>query len=125
MSKSARARRTWPATGVQLVRAAWGAVLLTRPEKAYGILGGAPPSTSAGTTVLRVLGGRHVAQAAVALARPTRPVLVTGAVFDALHALTAVAYAASGESRRRTGLTDTAFASGLALATVSSSRTPD
>jgi hypothetical protein len=114
--------RVWRTDGVQLVRAAWGLLLVSRPAAAHVLLGGGPPRSTVQTRVLQVLGARHVAQAAVTIARPTRTVALAGATGDVLHAATAAVYAATGRSRRRAGLTDTALALALGAGTAAAAR---
>ena len=67
-------------------------------------------------SVVRVLAGRQVIQAAVTLARPSRRVVGAGAVVDALHSLSMVGLAARGPEHRRGGLTEAATAGALAAA---------
>lgn len=117
MSRNDRTRETAQGNGVEKARAAWGMLLLTRPSAAARILSGPPPYPRLELPVLRVLGVRHVVQAAFTAARPCPRTVVGGAGLDVLHALTGIGYAASGRSRRRTGLLDATIASGFAFAT--------
>lgn len=84
---------------LELVRAGWGLVVLTRPRPVLSAT-----STGADQTMVvvgRVLGARHVTQAVLSGARPSPDVLAMGVWVDAVHALCALGLAAA--SRRRTG----------------------
>lgn len=73
-------------------QAAQAAVLLYQPQR---LVGGIPPG------VLRVLGGRLLAQAIALGVRPNRTVLRIGATVDLLHAASMFGLAAvSGRYRR-------------------------
>lgn len=109
-----------PVTGAQVLRqrarrlatgrAAWGLLLLTRPQTVLG--GAGSREDTAATVVARVLGGRELVQAAMTATVVGRPVLWAGAVIDLLHAATAVALARQDPARRRPALTN----AGTALA---------
>ncbi len=89
-------------------RAGWGTLLVARPDLGLQMLG-APDTSGPAPTVLRILGARHLAQAAVELARGPawrRP----GAVVDVLHATTSVLFAALDREWRRAALTDATIA---------------
>jgi hypothetical protein len=101
------------------VRAGYGAVQLLWPDRsAEQLLAG--PLEPPGRTVVRVLGARQLAQAALSAAAPTAPVLAAGAGTDALHALSMAVLALAGRRWRRpaavSGLTAAAFAACGALA---------
>lgn len=117
MSRNDRTRETAQGNAVEKARVAWGMLLLTRPGVAARMLSGRPPYPRLELPVLRVLGLRHVAQAAFTAARPCPRTVVGGAGLDVLHALSGIGYAASNRSRRRTGLLDATIASGFAFAT--------
>ncbi len=104
-----RARRGW----APVLRAGWGLLLLGRTEQMCRIAAVDP--TVEAKLVARVLGARHVAQAALVMAHPSRRVLGLGAAADAAHALTAVAYGASGPGRLRAGLISGGVATSFAL----------
>lgn len=87
-----------PTSEVAFVRAAWGLVLLAAPASLTGD-GGKAPATRR-RWVLRALGARHVAQAAVTAWRPTPVVLASGAATDVLHAASMAALAV-GDARWR------------------------
>lgn len=91
-----------------LTRVVWGVTLLGAPRLVLRLLGGR--QTRLAQAVLRILGARHVLQATVTAARPSRVVLVGGAGLDGLHALTALALAAVDPSQVRIGLTDAGIA---------------
>ena len=97
-----------------LGRAALGLVLLVRPDDLAALLdgprGGRHP-------VLRVLGARHVVQAALLLRRPTSAVVAGSVAVDALHAASDLALAAVRVDRRRPALRDAAVSSTVLLAT--------
>jgi NAD(P)-dependent dehydrogenase (short-subunit alcohol dehydrogenase family) len=97
------------------VRAGWGGALLMMP----GMLlraGGLSPVSTAAVTAARVLGARHLLQAALTAVRPTASVAVLGAAVDAAHAGTDVLLAVASARWRRTALTDAAVAAGFAAA---------
>jgi hypothetical protein len=89
---------------VALVRAGWGALLLTAPQAVLRAAGHREPSGA--VTVVRVLGARHLAQGLVTAAVPTGPVVALGAVVDGLHAASQFALAAAAPRWRRAGLAD-------------------
>ncbi len=103
-------------TVLAVVRAGWGLALLIAPAAVTSTVHHAPPGTRT-RVVARVLGARHLAQAAVTAVRPTREVLRGGAVVDVLHASSMVALAVVSGPYRRAGLTDAAGGSAFALAT--------
>ncbi|MFY1671537.1 hypothetical protein ACN27G_16420 [Plantactinospora sp. WMMB334] len=94
-------------TGV-LARAVWGGGMLLAPRLMLRILHGGVDDRS--VAILRLLGTRHLLQAAVTAWCPTRPVYVAGAAVDALHALSAVALAVTDRRQRPPALAETALA---------------
>ena len=90
---------------VALVRTAsaafggWGAVLLVAPERMTRLACGGGPEPR--TWVVRLLGGRLVAQHGLLLARPERRLVLAGAAVDAVHALSMLAVAAAWRDHRR------------------------
>ncbi|WP_319463666.1 hypothetical protein [Micromonospora sp. RTP1Z1] len=104
-----------------LARLAWGATLTLVPRRVLGKWG--RPSGLAVAT-LRVLGVRHLAQAAVTLRRPTPAVLTAGAAADVLHAASALALAAVDRRQRRIALLDTAIAGGWTVLDLRAARHP-
>ena len=68
--------------------ALWGAAMLLRPrDVTRSVCGGGPEPAP---WIVRVLGARLVTQNLVTLVRPTREVVLAGAVADALHAASMV-----------------------------------
>jgi hypothetical protein len=103
--------------GATLARAAYGAALCCAPGPMLRLEGGPGAEASPGArTVARILGGRHIAQAALSAMRPTPAVLALGAGTDVLHSASMLALAALDRPRRRLGLSDglvaAAFAAG-------------
>lgn len=88
-----------------LVRTAWGAVLILMPERLLRAGAGRPVPASA-VTAVRVLGLRHLLQAGVAAALPTRPVAGLGALVDTAHASSCIGVAAWSPRWRRAALID-------------------
>lgn len=90
------------------VRAGWGALLLGAPGLVLRSFGHRPVRPQ--TLVVRALGARHLAQAA--LISPTSPrwTRVAGAAVDGLHAATAVALGVADRRWRRAVLADAAVA---------------
>ena len=116
--------RTRGARRVATARACVGLLCLVRP---YAVLGttGEPrereSTLAAGIT--RILGARHLGQAAVELSRPTRPILLVGALVDAIHALSCLGLIALGGTRwRRSGALNAAGALGFCAATAVTAR---
>ena len=98
-----------------VARAAYGAGLLCAPGPAIQLgIGGQPDSRTC--AVARVLGARHLAQAGVTAACPSRAVLLTGAGTDLAHAASMLAVAAVDRRKRRASLADAATATTFAAA---------
>jgi hypothetical protein len=91
-------------------RACYGAALLCAPGRALRLCTG-QAATARERTVARILGARHLAQAALTMWRPRRAVLAAGAGIDACHAASMLALAAAEPRLRRAGLTDALAAS--------------
>jgi hypothetical protein len=102
---------TWPT----VARALYGVSLLVRPDRALRIATSAPPTRPA-TIVVRVLGARHLAQAALTARWPTSQVQHAGAAIDVLHAITDIGFARVDRRYRRAAALDAAIASGFATA---------
>jgi hypothetical protein len=98
------AERTTRVRNVALLRAGWGLLLVSAPAAVLRAGGHREPSRAA--WAVRVLGARHLVQAAVTVAAPSRPVVTMGAVLDGLHASSVVALAAASSRWRRTALAD-------------------
>jgi hypothetical protein len=88
-----------------LTRAAYGAVLLCAPGVVISQCTGQPASTRA-RAVVRVLGSRHLVQAAVTARAPSALVLRAGAQVDFAHAASMLALGAVGRPLRRAQLAD-------------------
>ena len=86
-------------------RACYGVALLCAPGVMLGLATGEAPSQRA-RTVARILGARHLAQAALTLWRPRPAVLFAGAGIDACHAASMAALAAWDPRMRRAGIAD-------------------
>jgi len=86
-------------------RACYGALLLCAPGLALGMCTG-EASGRRTRVVTRILGARHLAQAALTLWRPRPAVLAAGAGVDGCHAVSMLALAAASPDTRRAGLTD-------------------
>ena len=78
---------------VPLARAGYGAALLCAPGPMIGVVTGQPPSRRA-RRVARVLGVRHLAQAAITALNPGPEVVALGVIVDLLHAASMFAFAA-------------------------------
>lgn len=100
---------------IEAVRAVWGAALMIGPrtvlERVHGVR-----ADSRSIAVARVLGARHLAQAALSGIAPTPAVLALGVWVDTVHAGTALTFAAADHARARAGITDAAVAAGWAAA---------
>ena len=96
------------------LRAAWGTALLASPGTVLRLFGGADSGTTP-RRVMRVLGVRHIAQAAGEWAGGGRARQI-GMVVDLLHASTSIGFAFLDPRWRRAALCDTAVtASFMAL----------
>ncbi len=96
------------------LRAAYGCALLVLPGALADRL--AVPLDGRGRAVARVLGARHLLQAAGTAADPRYPVLAGGAAVDALHSASMLALAALDRPRRRAAALDSVFAASFAVA---------
>lgn len=90
---------------IELVRAAWGAVLLAAPAGVLNHIHGVQVDHKA-VVVTRILGARHLAQAALSGVDPGPEVLAAGVWVDGVHSLTAFGLAAVDRCRARGGVTD-------------------
>jgi hypothetical protein len=108
---------------VDVVRLAWGTLLLLRPQPVLRAARTAPDPES--VSVARLLGARHVVQAVALAAVPgsvwgavisPRAVRRVGAVVDLLHAASAFSLAAAGYARSAWAA-DGALASAFAATT--------
>jgi hypothetical protein len=99
---------------VPLARAGYGAALLCAPGPMIGVVTGQPPSRRA-RRVARVLGARHLAQAAITVLNPGPEVVALGVVVDLLHAASMFAFAAVVPDLRRAEFADALAATSLAV----------
>lgn len=99
-------RRSRP---IELARAGWGLALLAAPRQILENVHGVEVDAKS-VVITRILGARHLTQAALSGLRPSPEVLAMGAWVDGVHALTAMGLAAVDHSRARAGLTDTVVA---------------
>jgi hypothetical protein len=104
-----------------LARLALGALGLLRPRRA-AVLWGADPDLGTVEVVARILGARHLAQATLLAAHPTRGAHLLSTVVDLLHAATMVLLAARSARFRRPAATSACIAVALAAATSVTSR---
>jgi hypothetical protein len=114
VTSPARAAKTSPIA--LAVRLAWGALLLVVPGVVLGLIAARPTADASADRqprrILRVLGARHLAQAAVEWRRgPTTRNIGTG--IDVLHASTDIAFACLDARWRRAALTDALVTTGL------------
>ena len=98
---------------LEVVRAAWGAACVLVPRRVAGLAGDAPDRRA--VVVTRVLGARHLVQAAFTLRAPGPAVLAAGAWVDTVHAATAVVLAVVDRRRARSALVDAAVATAWAV----------
>ena len=116
---SSRARHATPAPALpgmrwtSLVRAGYGLALLCVPGPIITAVAGEPASGRA-RAVARILGARHVAQAAICGLVPARGLIEAGATADGLHAASMLTLAGAEPGLRRALLADTAVAATLA-----------
>jgi hypothetical protein len=109
MARQAGTRRI---QATALLRTGWAVTLLLVPERLLRIGGQAPPP--AAISVVRVLGIRHLLQAAVSAVAPVASVAALGAVVDTVHTGTCAALAVVSPRWRRAALIDAAVESGFA-----------
>lgn len=118
MSSSATWARVRP---LELARGTWGLALLAAPRRVLAAVGERVPDRRT-VVVTRVLGGRHLVQAAVTGLAPSRAVLADGAWVDGVHALTSLALAVGDRPRARLALLDAGIAGGWSLLTRGAAR---
>ncbi len=109
---AARADGT-PRRRIELARAGWGAALLLAPRQVLEQVHHVQVDTKS-LLVARILGARHLSQAALSGIGPSPEVLAMGVWVDCAHATTALALAAVDRTRARGGLTDASVAAALA-----------
>jgi hypothetical protein len=105
-----------PATRwASLARAGYGAALLCTPGYMIAAITGCPASRRARITA-RVLGARHLAQAAICGAMPVRGLIEAGTAVDGLHAASMFALAGTDRQNRAALLADALIATAFAAA---------
>jgi hypothetical protein len=110
-SRSTRRRVTRVVSGGL---AAWGAAQLAFPEQLVRAL--SPVRSGPPTWVVRLLGARMLAQHAVVVVAPDRPVVALSAAVEGLHAASVLVTAAVMPSCRRAGLVSAGIAGAASLA---------
>jgi hypothetical protein len=106
---------TATAHGLQIARATYGAALVLVPGPAIHLATGRLPSRRA-CRVARVLGTRHLIQAALTAAAPGPAMLELGGQLDAVHTASMLLLAAVSPAGRRAALTDALTEAALAAA---------
>jgi hypothetical protein len=99
---------------LRVTRAAYGAALLAVPSRILRAYGGDPADGPA-VAAARVLGGRHLVQAALVGSDPGPVRRVGGAVVDLLHAASMFALARMDAPRRRPALIDGSVAAAFGV----------
>jgi hypothetical protein len=102
-----------------VIRAGYGLTLVAAPGAVIRLVTGHLPGRRE-RRVARLLGARHLIQAAVTALAPVPSVLAAGAGADALHAASMIMLAAVDRGSRRAALTDATAESLLAAAGFSS-----
>lgn len=98
---------------IELIRAGWGAVLLAAPAEVLDHIHGVQVDRKA-LVITRILGARHLTQAALSGVSPGPEVLAAGVWVDAVHSATALGLAVLDRRRARGGVTDAAVAASWA-----------
>lgn len=104
-------------TGIDRARLAYGTVLAVQP-RLLARRTGDTRSDHAFSAVVRVLGLRHVVQALVSAAYPSRRVIQLGAAADALHATTDITCGLLKRRRAAAAFTDAGVAIGFVVVRV-------
>lgn len=99
--------------GVELVRGAYGACQLIAPRLLAGRVLRANMTPTV-VTIIRILGARHLVQAAITLPDRTRWLRPLGGFVDLLHALSMLGVAIVAGAHRRAALCDAAVATAFA-----------
>lgn len=102
-----------------MVRVGYGMVLVLAPAPAIRLASGHAPGRRA-CQVARILGIRHLIQAALTAVAP-RPGFAVGSQVDAVHATSMVMLGAVSRAERRAALTDALTEAGLAVAGLAAS----
>jgi hypothetical protein len=100
---------------LSVARAGWGGALLFVPAVALR-LGGPDFATARAAGIARVLGARHLAQAAVTMLAPSPAVAGLGAVVDGLHAGGNLVVSAASPHWRRAAAVDAGITAAFAVA---------
>lgn len=103
------------------VRVLWGTALVIAPEAVLGDLPHQKIDRPA-RAFARVLGARHLIQAAITSRHDTPGWVRAGAAVDATHATTMAVLAALRPARRKLALTNVATAAALSIAGLADSR---
>lgn len=101
-------------SGLCAVRMAYGGAALASPAPVLRIYDG-PAASRLDRGVLRILGARHMVQAALTMRMPRAGTLAAGAGVDAVHALSMLVLARHSRERRTAALRDATAAGVLAL----------
>ena len=113
-----------PRLAIPLARAGYGAALLCAPGPLIRVCTGRSPGSRA-RRVARVLGIRHLAQAAITAAAPGPRMITAGSVIDLCHAASMLGLAAVDKSLRPAELADALVATALAVAEAASAGSGD
>jgi len=118
----ARRRPGAPAPGhaLQVIRSGYGLALVLAPGPVIRLATGRPPGRRT-RWAARVLGTRHLVQAALTAAAPMPAVFAVGGQVDTLHATSMLLLAAVSQGGRRAALTDALTEAGFAAAGFSAS----
>jgi hypothetical protein len=111
--------RPAPRLAIPLARAGYGAALLCVPGPLIRACTGRSPSSRA-RGMARVLGVRHLAQAAITAGAPGPEMFTVGSAIDLCHVASMLGLAAVDKSLRRAELADALVAAALAVAEVAS-----
>jgi hypothetical protein len=90
---------------IELLRAAWGAVLLVAPGVVLRLVHAVRIDGRA-LVIARVLGARQLLQASLSGIKPSPEMLAAGVCVDAVHSMTAVGLAVVDRHRARVGVAD-------------------
>lgn len=104
-----------------LARAGYGAVLLFMPGHLIMAATGHPASGHVRVTA-RVLGARHLTQAAIISTLPVRGLIAAGAAADGLHAASMLLFTATERQRRVAVLADTLIEAAFTAAAMAALR---
>jgi hypothetical protein len=114
LQQQPKSSATAPFRLIELVRGLWGAALLAAPRLVLSEIHGVDADRKA-VVVTRILGARHLTQAALSGINPSPEIIATGTWVDSVHSLTALALAAADRRRARAGITDAIIAAAWML----------